>query len=181
MSQAVKRKHRMWQRYLKMRDQERYRACTKQRNKVRWMTINRQKEEEKDISKCSKSYIEMFWRNIRSKLRTRTGDSQPRDLRHERDRQIKEDGLKAEALSDYFGMVFTREPEGDIPSLPRNREWNPPRQFARFCVVCPHPHPHPLIAGGSSSSRGPQTSLSRAILTSSDGGIPRRFQASVEI
>ena len=28
--------------------------------------------------------------------------------------------------------------------------------------------------GGSSSSRGPQTSLSRATLTSSDGGIPRR-------
>ena len=35
--------------------------------------------------------------------------------------------------------------------------------------------------GGSSSSRGPQTSLSRATLTSSDGGIPRRSQASVEI
>ncbi|CAL8258724.1 unnamed protein product [Arctogadus glacialis] len=35
--------------------------------------------------------------------------------------------------------------------------------------------------GGSSSSRGPQTSLSRATLTSSDRGIPRRSQASVEI
>ena len=35
--------------------------------------------------------------------------------------------------------------------------------------------------GGSSSSRGPQTSLSRATLTSSDGGILRRSQASVEI
>ena len=35
--------------------------------------------------------------------------------------------------------------------------------------------------GGSSSSRGPQTSLSRATLTNSDGGIPRRSQASVEI
>ena len=35
--------------------------------------------------------------------------------------------------------------------------------------------------GGGSSSRGPQTSPSRATLTSSDGGIPRRSQASVEI
>ena len=35
--------------------------------------------------------------------------------------------------------------------------------------------------GGSSSCRGPQTSLSRATLTNSDGGIPRRSQASVEI
>ena len=35
--------------------------------------------------------------------------------------------------------------------------------------------------GGSSSSRGPQTSLSRATLTNSDGGIPRCSQASVEI
>ena len=35
--------------------------------------------------------------------------------------------------------------------------------------------------GGSSSSKGPQTSLSQATLTNSDGGIPRRSQASVEI
>ncbi|XP_074487159.1 platelet endothelial cell adhesion molecule isoform X5 [Sebastes fasciatus] len=35
--------------------------------------------------------------------------------------------------------------------------------------------------GGNSSSRGPQTSLSQATLISSDWGIPRRSQASVEI
>uniref|UniRef100_A0A8D0D9N8 R3H domain containing 2 n=1 Tax=Sander lucioperca TaxID=283035 RepID=A0A8D0D9N8_SANLU len=50
-----------------------------------------------------------------------------------------------------------------------------------------HPsiHLRPLIrgwvAGGSSSSRGPQTSLSRATLTSSVWGIPRRSQSNAKL
>ena len=118
-SQAVKKKHRTWQRYLKTRDQENYRAYTKQRNKVRWTTRNRQEEGEKDISKCSESNGKKFCRYLRSKLKTRTGvaDLEISDMNGAR--QIKEDGLKAEALSDYCGTVFTKEPEGDIPSLPR--------------------------------------------------------------
>ena len=116
--QATKKKHRMWQRYIETRDPVKYKEYTRQRNKVRSMTRKLQRDLEKDVSKQAKTNPKKFWNYVKRKMKTSTGVS---DLviRTEGSKEIltRNNQQKAQTLSDFFGSVFTREPDTEIPVL----------------------------------------------------------------
>ena len=115
--EAIKRKHRLWTRYLESRDERSYKSYVKARNKVKWLVRKEKREKEKGIVKSSKSNPKIFWKYVNSKRKTSSGIG---ELHIQKDCSIfvaDTDADKAEVLSDFFSSVFTREPNGDIPSL----------------------------------------------------------------
>jgi len=117
--EAVKKKDRCWRRYMETNDAGKHREYRKKRNQVRAMTRKIQKETEKGIARDAKKNPKKFWRYVKNKLKTRTGIS---DLETE-DGLAKTDEAKAETLSKFFASVYTKETQGDIPTLER-REYD---------------------------------------------------------
>ncbi|KAK3887077.1 hypothetical protein Pcinc_008842 [Petrolisthes cinctipes] len=70
--EAIRKKHRCWQRYMETRDQEKFREHTKQRNKVKKLTRKIDKDNESSIAKEAKSNAKKFWKHVKSKLKTAT-------------------------------------------------------------------------------------------------------------
>ena len=60
----------------------------------------------------------MFWKYSQSKLKTRAGipDLYSTDI-NGKTTQIKDDIGKANHFQEYFGGVFTNEPDGDMPEF----------------------------------------------------------------
>jgi hypothetical protein len=52
---SIKRKHRMWERYMEDRSKEKYREYCKARNKVKKLTRKERKEREKQVAEYAKS------------------------------------------------------------------------------------------------------------------------------
>ena len=116
--EVMKKKHRAWRRYIETRDDNKYKEFRSLTNKVRKMTRNLQRDMEKDISRSAKTNPEKFWSFIKSKLKTKVRVA---DLVKIRDNDgeplTKNDGEKAEVLSEFFSSVFTREPDTNVPTL----------------------------------------------------------------
>ncbi len=70
---VIKRKHRLWTRYLESRDGQRYLEYCQTRNKVRSMTRKIAKQKEREIANEAKSNPKKFWNYINQKLNTKIG------------------------------------------------------------------------------------------------------------
>ena len=112
----IKRKERLWTRYLNTRDGEAYKEYCRARNKVRTLTRKITKQFEKQIAQQVKENPKKFWKYARSK--TKTKNSIP-DLFKDDDytESTKSDKEKANVLADFFTSVFTVEGDGEMPHL----------------------------------------------------------------
>ena len=114
----IRRKHRLWERYMADRTDEKRLAYCRQRNKVRKMTRLAKKRYECNLAEQAKDNPKMFWRYAKSKLKTREGVA---DLEHtDGDGNLTKsttDEEKANTLSDYFSSVYTTEPTDQMPDV----------------------------------------------------------------
>ena len=92
-------------------------SYTNARNKVKTMIRQAKRKFEKNIAGMSKQNPKAFWSHIRSKLKTRTGVAPLLENIKDKNSTKFHDEDKANILQNQFSSVFTKEPEGEIPSL----------------------------------------------------------------
>ncbi|XP_069119010.1 uncharacterized protein [Argopecten irradians] len=123
--QAIKWKHRSWQRYLETREMRKYNEYVKARNKVKTLVRKFKKCLEKDIAKDVKTNPKKFWRYANSKTKSKSGITELHIKCGKELTIAHSDQDKANALADYFSSVFTVEPQDDIPVLKKLSIENP--------------------------------------------------------
>ena len=98
----------------------------KDRNKVKAMILKSKREFERNIGIQSKSNPKIFWSHVRSKLKTKTGVT---PLLQDENDEIStkfDDKVKANILLKQFDIVFTKEPNAEVPVLDKKTEVNLP-------------------------------------------------------
>lgn len=113
----IKRKNRLWHRYVETKEFQKYKEFTKLRNQIRNDTRRSRKATEKEIANDIKSNPKAFWSYVNSKTKSKSGIA---NLEYQRDgvsHLTSTDKEKTEVLSEFFTSVFTKEPEGQIPKL----------------------------------------------------------------
>ena len=73
---CIRKKHRLWKKYLGNRSEENYRDYCKARNKVKTVVNNERKCREKEIAKAAKTNSKHFWKYVNSKRKTKSGVSE---------------------------------------------------------------------------------------------------------
>ncbi len=83
------------------------------------------KKFEKNLAKEAKQNPKAVWKYINAQSKTRKGISELHvDPSDEKSEVTDSDKEKAEILAKFFTSVFTREPDGEVPSFPeRNIEY----------------------------------------------------------
>ena len=114
----IKRKNRLWKKFLLTKDAQNYQEFCRLRNQVRRLTRKAQKQYEKHIINQIKQNPKKFWQYAQAKMTTRIGIPNLIKSEDDKDDLTKSDSEKAQVLADYFSSVFTREPEGETPKEP---------------------------------------------------------------
>ena len=90
---------------------------TKASNKVKSMIRKAKSMFEKGIGEKCQSNPKLFWGHVRSRLKTKSGVAPLlKDVKDKNSAQF-DDVEKTNILQDQFSSVFTREPDGETPSL----------------------------------------------------------------
>ena len=120
----IRKKHRMWSRYMETRDEDKKRDYNRQRNKVKGIVRKVQRDKEAEIARESKKNPKKVWKHIKSKLKTKPGITELQFSETDTTKgTTKNDKDKAEVLSKFFSSVFTEEPDGEVPSMePKTEE-----------------------------------------------------------
>ena len=92
----------------------------KARKKVKQMMRRSKRSFEKSIASDCKRNPKPFWKYVRSKLRTKSGIS-PLLQENDNTNSLKFDD-KAEILQKQFCSVFTKEHDGELPSMEKRTE-----------------------------------------------------------
>jgi hypothetical protein len=114
---CIRRKHRLWTRYMETRDDDRYREYCKARNKVKTVIRKDRKEREKQIAESSKSNSKNFWKYVNSKRKSVSGVSELHTVVDGQPYIANSDEAKADVLANFFSSVFTAEPDGEFEEL----------------------------------------------------------------
>ena len=112
----IRRKNRLWTRYMETRDISKYRQYCICRNKVRAATRASRQEYEKQVAAKAKTEPKNFWKYANSKLKTRSNIP---DLFIDTSKNVltSSDQEKVEVLSSFFASVFTHTANDDLPSV----------------------------------------------------------------
>ena len=117
---AVKRKHRLWQRYMETRDPSKYKAYTMARNTATRLIRNHHTEMNKKLAGDIKENPKKFWAHINKASRLK--EHIPALLYCSdvdgSTRTTSNNIEKATALSNFFASVYIHEPPGELPSIP---------------------------------------------------------------
>lgn len=115
----IKKKNKLWSSVRrKLATDEQEIQYNRLRNQIRSLTRKAKKLTEKNIAQNAKSNPKMFWKYTQSKLKTRAGipdlviDDGDGNIS-----QAKDDESKANHFQEYFGGVFTDEPDGEMPEF----------------------------------------------------------------
>ncbi|XP_060081381.1 uncharacterized protein LOC132560720 [Ylistrum balloti] len=73
---TIKRKHRLWERYMQDRTTEKHRDYCKARNKVKRLIRKERKDKERQVAESAKSNSKNFWKFVNSKRKSRSGVSE---------------------------------------------------------------------------------------------------------
>ncbi len=109
----VKKKHAAWNRYLRTKDGHDYQIFARARNQAKWECKKARKVFEKQVAKQSKKNPKAFWQYVNSKLKYRDNVA---DL-HTSGGIATTDQQKADALSEFYKKVFTREDTNSVPNF----------------------------------------------------------------
>ncbi len=117
-TKLIRKKHRLWNRYIEKRDDESFVKYKKMRNEVRNLTRLSVRRAEKSVAREAKQNPKKFWSYVKSKTKrsTKTGELMTVD---DSGKEVltKSDAEKAEVLTKFFASVFTLEPAEDCPKL----------------------------------------------------------------
>jgi hypothetical protein len=115
----IKRKHRLWSRYMETRDPDTKTKYNIIRNRVRQITRNLDKDEQVKVAKECKENPKKFWRYIKSRTKAtnKMGNLKLKNAFGVED-IIVDNEEKSNAFADYFSTVFTQEPNTSFEVLP---------------------------------------------------------------
>jgi len=113
----VKKKHRMWTRYMETRDQNYFNQYKYYRNKVRNETRHVQRMEQYEVSAQCKQNPKKFWNYVKSKTSTRSGIGDIVLEDNGDHKELTENYDKAEAFNNYFSSVFTVDSQSVLPDV----------------------------------------------------------------
>ena len=111
---AIKKKHKMYKRFLKSKNGERYQLYVKERNLCTKILKQARRAYEKGVASEGKTNPKKFWRYVQERMKTKTGIG---TLKEKDGPLITNDKEKAETLNDFFSSVFTHENKNNIPNL----------------------------------------------------------------
>ena len=114
---CIRRKHRLWTRYMETREQSTYREYCKARNKVKSVIAKDRKKRERNIAESAKSNCKNFWSYINSKRKTRSGVAELHTKSSGKVNVASTDEDKAEVLGEFFCSVFTIESNAEYPEM----------------------------------------------------------------
>ena len=122
--EAIKEKrkcHREWMKVLREGNspEDARLAYTKSVSKVKSLLRKEKRKFEKGIASEAKTKPKGFWSHARRKLKTKVGVSPLLSNPADKDSLKFEDSEKANILQTQFSSVFTKEPGGNIPRIPR--------------------------------------------------------------
>lgn len=109
ISKAVKRKHRLWQRYIETKDGKKYEEYRQARNKAKGLIRDFHRRIGKQIARQSKTNPKKFWAYVNSKTKFRRDI--PELIESTTGKQTSNCTERAETLSRYFSSIFTQEPD----------------------------------------------------------------------
>ena len=118
--EIIRKKHRLWTRYIETRDQEKHQAYKKIRNKLRNITRKNKVQKERDIAADIKGNPKRFWKYVNSKTKTKTTIPDLEVTSEENTIKITTDAEKAEALANFFSKVLINEPDDQFQELWEN-------------------------------------------------------------
>ena len=70
---TIKKKHKLWKKFIKHKDKDTYINYCRLHNQVRWETCHAQKKFEKYIAASVKQHPKLFWSYVQSKTRNKSG------------------------------------------------------------------------------------------------------------
>lgn len=114
-SEAVREKHRAWNRYQKNRTNANRLEYNKIRNKATSCTKQGKKNFEKKLASEVKTNPKSFWQYVQSKTKSKTSLG---ELKRPDGTTVEDDQDKAEVLNNFFASVFTNEDMSSIPTFP---------------------------------------------------------------
>ena len=116
MRKLVRRKNRLWTRYMETKDIHKYKEFCKCRNKVRSYTRKARRTFELRVAERAFDEPKNFWNYAKSKLKTL---SRIPDLYKNNDNTnlTENDYDKVEVLSDFFASVYTARSNDALPEL----------------------------------------------------------------
>ncbi|KAK3757931.1 hypothetical protein RRG08_058245 [Elysia crispata] len=113
---AVRKKHKMYRRWIETRDGQNYQEYAKARNKAARECRKAKIRLEKKVAEQAKRNPKSFWSYVKAKTSTRSGIG---DLKRDDGTIASTDKEKAQVLNDFFQSVFTEEPDGELPKAPQ--------------------------------------------------------------
>ena len=118
----IKRKHRLWDAYIKTGDGQRYIEYCRARNQVRALTRKIQKGLEKQVAKEARTNPKKFWQFVANKSKSRPTIPdlllEDEDDEDENAKYTSTDQEKANRFNEFFASVFnekTNEPGEQLP------------------------------------------------------------------
>jgi len=111
----IKKKYRLYRRYLSTKQGADYTKYIKERNECNKLLKKERKKYEKLIAKNCKMNVKGFWKYVKENTKSNSGVS---SLKNDQGNIIVNDAEKAEVLNSFFASVFTNENLDNIPDLP---------------------------------------------------------------
>ena len=112
----IKRKHRLYKRFLASKAGRDYTNYIETRNRCKRMIKNAKREYEKEVANGSKTNPKKFWRFVQGKLKTKSGISPL----NSNGKTVVSDQDKANVLNSFFSSVFTQENLNSLPDIQEN-------------------------------------------------------------
>ena len=110
----IKRKYKMYKRWLKTSSGYNYQAYIIARNRCNKEVKKAKKAYEKHVANESKTNPRKFWKFVQDKLKVKKGISV---LKKTDGQYTENDFEKAETLNSFFASVFTREDKTNVPNM----------------------------------------------------------------
>lgn len=113
----VKKKHRLWTRYMETDQVEKLRSYKQMRNKVRNITRRARRQTEISIANDIKTQPKRFWNYVNSKSKVHSKIPDLEEVNGERVMQATTDKEKAEMLSKFFSRVLIADEDDNYEPL----------------------------------------------------------------
>ena len=110
----MKKKHKLWKKFIKHKDKDTYINYCRLCNQVRWETRHAQKEFEKKIAASVKQQPKLFRSYVQSQTRTKSGICDLTYFEDNTQLSATSDKRKAEVLASFFSSVLTNESSNDV-------------------------------------------------------------------